>query len=106
VLLPGAIHCDTSPGLGARAATTAQEGLRVQITLPAALPPLRLVLVWDDLADLHTPEPVLWLFARGVMVLSTPLAGSRLTMAESIQRILACRALEGQHPQTPAQIIA
>ena len=27
-------------------------------------------------------------------------------MAESIQRILKRRALEGQHPQTPAEIIA
>ncbi len=72
-------------------------GLRVQITLPALLPallpPLRLVLV-------------LWLFARGVMVLSTPLSGSWLNMAESIQRILGRRALDGQHPETTEQIIA
>jgi hypothetical protein len=83
-----------------------QEGLRVKITLPAARPPLRLVLVWDNLAGHHTPELMLWLFARGVMVLYTPLSGSWLTMAESIQRILARRALEGQHPETPEHIIA
>jgi hypothetical protein len=38
--------------------------------------------------------------------LYTPLSGSWLNMAESIQRILKRRALEGQHPQTPAEIIA
>jgi hypothetical protein len=83
-----------------------QEGLRVPITLPVLLPPLRLVLVWDNLAGHHTPELVLWLFARGVMVLYTPLSGSWLNMAESIQRILARRALDGQHPETTDQIIA
>jgi hypothetical protein len=82
-----------------------QAGLTIKITLPALLPPLRLVLVWDNLAGHHTPELVLWLFARGVMVLFTPLAGSWLNMAESIQRILGHRALAGQHPQTPLQII-
>ena len=51
-------------------------------------------------------ELVLWMFARGIMPLSTPLSGSWLNMAESIQRILKRRALEGQHPQTPEEIIA
>jgi hypothetical protein len=82
-----------------------QEGLTLRITLPAALPPLRLLLVWDNLKGHHTPELVLWLFARGVMVLYTPLSGSWLNMAESIQRILGRRALEGQHPETQEQII-
>jgi hypothetical protein len=83
-----------------------QEGLQVKITLPAALPALRLLLVWDNLKGHHTPELVLWLFAHGVMVLYTPLSGSWLNMAESIQRVLQRRALDGQHPQTPDQIIA
>lgn len=83
-----------------------QEGLQVRITLPAELPPLRLVLVWDNLAGHHTPDLVLWLFAHGVMVLYTPLGGSWLNMAESIQRILQRRALDGQHPQTTDQISA
>jgi hypothetical protein len=48
---------------------------------------------------------MLGLFARGVMVLFTLLAGSWLNMAASIQRILGHRALAGQHPQTPLQII-
>ena len=82
-----------------------QAGLRVRITLPAALPPLRLLLVWDNLAGHHTPELVLWLFAHGVMVLYTPLAGSWLNRAESLQRILIRRALQGQHPQSSQQLI-
>src|SRR5262249_48626018 len=48
----------------------------------------------------------LWLFAHGVMPLYTPLGGSWLNMAESIQRILKRRALGGQHPETTDQIIA
>src|ERR1051325_9097238 len=47
-----------------------------------------------------------WMFAHGSMPLYTPLSGSWLNMTESIQRILKRRALEGQHPQTPADIIA
>jgi DDE superfamily endonuclease len=82
-----------------------QAGLRVRITLPVDLPRLRLLLIWDNLTGHHTPEVVLWLFAQGVLVLFTPLAGSWLTMAESLQRILVRRALAGQHPQTPLQII-
>jgi hypothetical protein len=82
-----------------------QAGLRVRITLPAKLPPLRLLLVWDNLAGHHTPELVLWLFAHGVMVLYTPLSGSWRNMAESLQRILIRRALDGQHPQSSEQLI-
>ena len=85
--------------------TRGQEGLRVRITLPTDLPPLRLLLIWDTLTGHHTPELLLWLFARGVLVRSTPLSGSWLTMAESIQRLLGRRALPGQQPQTPDHII-
>ncbi len=42
-----------------------QEGLTIKINLPAVLPLLRLLLVWDNLTGHHTPELVLWLFARG-----------------------------------------
>jgi hypothetical protein len=83
-----------------------QEGLSVRITLPEALPPLRMLLVLDNLAGHLTPSLVLWLFARGVMPLYTPLGGSWLNMAESIQRILKWRALDGQHPKTPGEIIS
>jgi hypothetical protein len=104
--LPAPVVVDADP-LAQRAQWTRwQQGLKVKITLPAQLPPLRALLVWDNLTGHHTPELMLWLFARGVMVLFTPLSGSWLTMAESIQRLLGRRALEGQHPTSPQQIIA
>jgi len=82
-----------------------QSGLAVRITLPEELPPLRVLLVLDNLAGHKTPAFVLWLFAQGVMPLYTPLGGSWLNMAESIQRVLKRRALEGQHPANPGEII-
>jgi transposase len=83
-----------------------QQGLSVKPTLPAELPPLRMLLVLDNLTGHKTPALVLWLFAHGIMPLYTPLSGSWLNMAESIQRILKRRALAGQHPSTPEQIMA
>jgi hypothetical protein len=67
--------------------------------------PLRMLLIWDNLQGHCTPDLIIWLLAHGVLPLYTPLSGSWLNMAESIQRILVRRALSGQHPQTPAQII-
>jgi hypothetical protein len=83
-----------------------QEGLTVRITLPEELPSLRMLLVLDNLTGHRTPSFVLWLFAHGSMPLYTPLGGSWLNMAESIQRILKRRALDGHHPQRPQEIIA
>jgi hypothetical protein len=74
--------------------------------LREALPPLRLILVWDNLAGHLSYASVRWLFPHGIMPLDTPLAGSWLNMAESLQRIIVRRALAGQHPQTPDEIIA
>lgn len=82
-----------------------QDGLTVKFTLPATLPPLRLLLVLDNLRGHKTPELVCWLVQQGVMPLYTPVAGSWLNMAESIQRILVRRALSGHHPSSAAQII-
>jgi hypothetical protein len=68
-------------------------------------PPLRMILVWDNLAG-HRNYPMMdWLFQHGIMPLYTPLSGSWLNMAESMQRILVRRALSGQYPQTQQQII-
>ena len=68
-------------------------------------PPLRMLLVWDNLAG-HRNFPLRqWLFDHGIMPLYTPLGGSWLNMAESMQRILVRRALSGQYPQSPEQII-
>jgi hypothetical protein len=83
-----------------------QEGLSIKPTLPEEPSPLRMLLVLDNLAGHKTPEFVCWLFAHGVMPLYTPVGGSWLNMAESLQRILKRRALDGQHPGSPAQIIA
>jgi hypothetical protein len=82
-----------------------QEGLSMRFTLPAALPPLRPLLVLDNLAGHKTPDFVLWLVAHGIMPLYTPLGGSWLNMAESIPSILVCRILAGQCPETPERII-
>jgi DDE superfamily endonuclease len=70
------------------------------------VPPLRLILVWDNLAGHYTPALIRWLCAHGVLPLYTPLSGSWLNMAESVQRIIVRRALAGQHPQTAAEVIA
>jgi hypothetical protein len=48
---------------------------------------------------------VLWLFARGMMPLFTPLGGSWLNTAEYLQRIHKRRALSGEHPANPAELI-
>ena len=82
-----------------------QQGLTIKPTLLAELPPLRMLLVLDNLAGHKTPEFVVWLFTHGIMPLYTPVGGSWLNMAESIQRILKRRALDGQHPTTVAEIM-
>jgi hypothetical protein len=61
-----------------------QNGLVERFTLPAQLPPLRLLLVWDNLTGHKTAEMVVWLCRRGIMPLYTPLGSSWLNMAESI----------------------
>src|SRR5215210_4139911 len=73
-----------------------QAGLTMPFTLPHDLPPLRLLLVWDNLTGHKTPDLVLWLCAHGVMPLYTPVGGGWLNMAESIERVLKRRALDGQ----------
>jgi hypothetical protein len=69
------------------------------------LPPLRILLVLDNLAGHLSYDLVAWFFEHGIMPLYTPLSGSWLNMAESVQRIIARRALAGQHPQTAQQVI-
>jgi hypothetical protein len=69
------------------------------------LPPLRIILVWDNLAGHLTPDLVVWLFHHGVMPLYTPLGGSWLKMAEAVQRIIVRRALAGQHPKNAQEVL-
>jgi len=71
----------------------------------AALPPVRLLLRWDNLIGHQTPDLLNWLVERGVWPLFTPLGGSWLNLAESVQRILVRRALAGHHPPTAAAVM-
>jgi hypothetical protein len=82
-----------------------QEGLSIRFSMSENLPALRMLLIWDNLSGHYTPEMVIWLFTHGIMPLYTPLGGSWLNMAESIQRILVRRGLDGQSPETPGEII-
>jgi len=70
-----------------------------------SLQPLRLILVWDNLAGHLSWAIVRWLFQHGVLPLYTPLSGSWLNMAESVQRILVRRALAGQDPESAVEVI-
>lgn len=69
------------------------------------LPPLRIILILDNLAGHLSYDLVKWFFEHGVMPLYTPIGGSWLNMAESVQRIIVPRALAGQHPGSAQQII-
>jgi hypothetical protein len=82
------------------------EGLTERPELPPQLPPLGMLLVIDNLAGHKSEGLVQWFFSQGIIPLYTPWGGSWLTMAESIQRILERRALDGQHPTSPEEIIA
>jgi hypothetical protein len=62
----------------------------------------RMLLVLDNLKGHLTLAFVIWLFDHGIIPLYTPLGGYRLNTVESTQRIVERRALEGQHPQSPA----
>lgn len=73
--------------------------------LNRVLPPPRMILIWDNLAGHKSEAMVNWLLEQGVVPLYTPLSGSWLNMAESVQRILVRRALAGQHPQTAQEVI-
>ena len=73
--------------------------------MSADLPPLRLLLIMDNLAGHKTRAFVEWLCAHGVLPLYTPLSGSWLNMTESVQRILIHRALKGHTPGSPQEIM-
>ena len=70
----------------------------------AGLPPIRVLLVWDNLKGHQTPELLAALVERGVWPLFTPLGGAWLNLAESVQRILVRRALAGQQPQSAQEV--
>lgn len=68
------------------------------------LPPLRVLLIWDNLQGHHNWELEQWCLNQGVLPLFTPLSGSWLNLAESVQRILLRRALDGQQPQSTQEV--
>ncbi len=101
-----ALPADVAAGRASRACWESwQAGLATPVVLPDVLPPLRALLVWDNLAGHKTPELVDWLLDHGVLPLYTPLGGSWLNMAESLQRILVHRALAGQHPRSAQEVM-
>jgi hypothetical protein len=60
-------------------------------------PPVRVLLILDNLAGHKSYRLVQWCAEHGILLLWTPTAGSWLNMAESLQRIIQRRALSGQH---------
>jgi transposase len=59
--------------------------------------PLRMLLILDNLAGHRSRDLVRWCGEHGIGLLYTPCGGSWLNMAESVQRIIIRRALEGHH---------
>lgn len=53
---------------------------RQQMTDRCGDPPLRLILIWDNLAGHKSAEFVRWLCAQGILPLYTPLSGSWLNL--------------------------
>lgn len=82
-----------------------QESLTRRVGLPLQVSPLRLLLVMDNLTGHKNPDGLCWCFAQGILPLYTPLGGSWLNRAESIQRLLKRRALEGQECLSPQPMI-
>jgi transposase len=72
----------------------------------AYLPPARILLIWDNLKGHLTYKLIEWCARRGIVPIYTPIAGSWLNLAESLQRILVRRALAGHHPRTVADLLA
>ena len=62
-------------------------------------PPVRVLLILDNLAGHQSHSLVQWCAERGILLLLTPCSGSWLNMAESVQRIIRRRAVEGHHPE-------
>jgi hypothetical protein len=76
-----------------------------QYTLNPA-PCVRMLLVLDNLTGHYTKSFVGWCLEGGVALLYTPLGGSWLNMAESVQRIIIRRAISGQHYQSAEELMA
>ena len=65
--LPAGAEATSDPAAVRASWQAWQQGLAVPFALPEQLPPLRVLLVWDNLAGHKTPEMVLWLCRHGIM---------------------------------------
>jgi hypothetical protein len=83
-----------------------QQGLSTRITLAENLPPLRMMLIWDNLQGHYTPELALWLFAHGVIPLYTPLGGSWLNMASPSNALLSADPWQGKVQNPPNKSVS
>jgi hypothetical protein len=84
-----------------------REGLSVKFSLLSSdLPPLRMLLIWDNLAGHWSADMLVWLMRQGVMALFTPIAASWLNLAESVQRILVRRAVSGRSFESAEAVMA
>jgi hypothetical protein len=68
-------------------------------------PYVRMLLVLDNLTGHYSRSFVGWCLEHGVALLYTPLAGSWLNMAESVQRIIVRRAISGQHYRCAGELM-
>ena len=82
-----------------------QNGLKIKFTLRKKPPALKMLLVMANLAGHKNGDLVNWMVDHGIMPLYTPISGSWLNIAESMQNILVQRGLSGNHPRTNTEII-
>jgi hypothetical protein len=68
-------------------------------------PYVRMLLVLDNLSGHRTKSFVAWCLEQGVALLYTPLGGSWLNMAESVQRVIVHRAIAGQHYKNSEELM-
>ena len=66
---------------------------------------VRMLLVLDNLKGHYSKDFVSWSLERGIALLYTPLGGSWLNMAESVQRIIIRRVLDGQHYKSAIELM-
>jgi hypothetical protein len=80
-----------------------EERIRQYTLNPAAH--VRMLLVLDNLTGHYSRNFVGWCLEKGVALLYTPLSGSWLNMAESMQRIIVRRVISGQHYQSSEELM-
>ncbi len=78
---------------------------RIEEYTSAPAPKVRMLLVLDNLTGHYSRSFVSWCIEHGVALLYTPLAGSWLNMAESVQRIIVYRVIRGQHYQSSEELM-